>query len=134
MIRRPPRSTRTDTLFPYTTLFRSIPIINPDNIARTLPPDLGDAARRLQSGRRAIEDRMTLLASRRTFGIETTLTGNSELALMRAAGEAGYQVNLVYVGVTDARHSIGPVRDRVSPGGHALPTAALWPPSRSAQP
>src|SRR3546814_14814239 len=26
MIRRPPRSTRTDTLFPYTTLFRSIPI------------------------------------------------------------------------------------------------------------
>src|SRR3546814_6878730 len=25
MIRRPPRSTRTDTLFPYTTLFRSKP-------------------------------------------------------------------------------------------------------------
>src|SRR3546814_2788384 len=29
MIRRPPRSTRTDTLFPYTTLFRSLP--NPYN-------------------------------------------------------------------------------------------------------
>src|SRR3546814_8665707 len=31
MIRRPPRSTRTDTLFPYTTLFRSCvhgPILN----------------------------------------------------------------------------------------------------------
>src|SRR3546814_2566145 len=28
MIRRPPRSTRTDTLFPYTTLFRSVlPVI-----------------------------------------------------------------------------------------------------------
>src|SRR3546814_1743789 len=27
MIRRPPRSTRTDTLFPYTTLFRSTEII-----------------------------------------------------------------------------------------------------------
>src|SRR3546814_3475906 len=26
MIRRPPRSTRTDTLFPYTTLFRSLPL------------------------------------------------------------------------------------------------------------
>src|SRR3546814_3289846 len=26
MIRRPPRSTRTDTLFPYTTLFRSPPL------------------------------------------------------------------------------------------------------------
>src|SRR3546814_1173451 len=29
MIRRPPRSTRTDTLFPYTTLFRSI---GPDEV------------------------------------------------------------------------------------------------------
>src|SRR3546814_2176515 len=28
MIRRPPRSTRTDTLFPYTTLFRS-PLAHP---------------------------------------------------------------------------------------------------------
>src|SRR3546814_18862189 len=27
MIRRPPRSTRTDTLFPYTTLFRSVLIV-----------------------------------------------------------------------------------------------------------
>src|SRR3546814_10678588 len=29
MIRRPPRSTRTDTLFPYTTLFRSPSISSP---------------------------------------------------------------------------------------------------------
>src|SRR3546814_18276253 len=27
MIRRPPRSTRTDTLFPYTTLFRSLDLV-----------------------------------------------------------------------------------------------------------
>src|SRR3546814_10718374 len=29
MLRRPPRSTRTDTLFPYTTLFRSLPRSSP---------------------------------------------------------------------------------------------------------
>src|SRR3546814_8863881 len=29
MLRRPPRSTRTDTLFPYTTLFRSAPFLGP---------------------------------------------------------------------------------------------------------
>lgn len=98
-----------------------IPIINPDNIARTLPPELGDTARRLQSGKRAVEDRATLLASRRSFGIETTLTGNSELALMRSAVEAGYQVNLVYVGIRDVSHSIGRVRERVSRGGHDVP-------------
>src|SRR3546814_9030707 len=32
MIRRPPRSTRTDTLFPYTTLFRAVEMAR--NIAR----------------------------------------------------------------------------------------------------
>src|SRR3546814_4008135 len=32
MIRRPPRSTRTDTLFPYTTLFRSPAV--PDGLSR----------------------------------------------------------------------------------------------------
>src|SRR3546814_2366338 len=37
MIRRPPRSTRTDTLFPYTTLFRSIADIT--NASRVI---LGD--------------------------------------------------------------------------------------------
>src|SRR3546814_7143889 len=34
MIRRPPRSTRTDTLFPYTTLFRSAPAGEPAAQAR----------------------------------------------------------------------------------------------------
>src|SRR3546814_9312956 len=32
MIRRPPRSTRTDTLFPYTTLFRSEPRIGSQQV------------------------------------------------------------------------------------------------------
>src|SRR3546814_9916853 len=36
MIRRPPRSTRTDTLFPYTTLFRSA--ANPHRQTLGVPP------------------------------------------------------------------------------------------------
>src|SRR3546814_10018642 len=41
MIRRPPRSTRTDTLFPYTTLFRSL------LSGRTLPTRLQVLAQRM---------------------------------------------------------------------------------------
>src|SRR3546814_18471808 len=37
MIRRPPRSTRTNTLFPYTTLFRS-PKRSPGSRANSPPP------------------------------------------------------------------------------------------------
>src|SRR3546814_4544917 len=40
MIRRPPKSTRTDTLFPYTTLFRSTV-----RIAAAQPPPGPDGAR-----------------------------------------------------------------------------------------
>src|SRR3546814_3694603 len=36
MIRRPPRSTRTDTLFPYTTLFRSRLLAGVDEIGVNL--------------------------------------------------------------------------------------------------
>src|SRR3546814_10927812 len=49
MIRRPPRSTRTDTLFPYTTLFRSIgTVANLGGVAEVLytgdnRPRLGNA-------------------------------------------------------------------------------------------
>src|SRR3546814_5394288 len=79
MIRRPPRSTRTDTLFPYTTLFRPVeagPRENPDlparcrnqaaiavifdlvhpAIARGHGVDQGRQLRRLE-GRRAVRSR-----------------------------------------------------------------------------
>src|SRR3546814_8075540 len=37
MIRRPPRSTRTDTLFPYTTLFRSSKSLHRPSLAQQVP-------------------------------------------------------------------------------------------------
>src|SRR3546814_3618841 len=46
MIRRPPRSTRTDTLSPYTTLFRSVRLVDRDEeqllqVVRHLRPGIG---------------------------------------------------------------------------------------------
>src|SRR3546814_9271181 len=61
MIRRPPRSTRTDTLFPYTTLFRSV-----DPPAADRCRDAGDdrpracacRARRAAGTERDVHDRL----------------------------------------------------------------------------
>src|SRR3546814_10239917 len=50
MIRRPPRSTRPDTLFPYTTLCRSPPGRRPDidrDRARHLPAEMVEPVREL---------------------------------------------------------------------------------------
>src|SRR3546814_18808545 len=53
MIRRPPRSTRTDTLFPYTTLFRSLA----HAARRREPPGLGAGSRNGRAWHRsAVED------------------------------------------------------------------------------
>src|SRR3546814_6204899 len=60
MIRRPPRSTRTDTLFPYTTLFRSSsaqPTSSPHAASMTPATDTGLATgpHPLGTGRRSEE-------------------------------------------------------------------------------
>src|SRR3546814_9003739 len=49
MLRRPPRSTRTDPLFPYTTLFRSRVL---PQVGRDLAPLLRRTARAQREGRR----------------------------------------------------------------------------------
>src|SRR3546814_10576486 len=70
MIRRPPRSTRTDTLFPYTTLFRSCgrrdrgkfdPAVAAD---REIEPDIADLALDLGAGRHGIDRRVDQIADR----------------------------------------------------------------------
>src|SRR6056297_4321518 len=64
MIRRPPRSTRTDTLFPYTTLFRS-PIARS---RRNPPPPVGSERRWTHRGsahRRSEEHTSELQSLRR---------------------------------------------------------------------
>src|SRR3546814_12388615 len=64
MIRRPPRSTRTDTLFPYTTLFRSVDIFRQRQAFDALPDIRGDI---LAAERRGLVRRVE-------HGVEATRT------------------------------------------------------------
>src|SRR3546814_1943252 len=68
MIRRPPRSTRTDTLFPYTTLFRSVHRLASGQTLGIKPAIMGvscsleasaiDVGRRVSDGLRRAVDRL----------------------------------------------------------------------------
>src|SRR3546814_7858461 len=61
MIRRPPSSTRTDTLFPYTTLFRSLPHRLPAAGRRRLAdPRARTGIRRARRGRNRTRSRHDL--------------------------------------------------------------------------
>src|SRR3546814_502600 len=82
MIRRPPRSTRTDTLFPYTTLFRSVVglrIFADDHafIDRLARRDEQDAA--IFKGIKGIAHRFA-----RPVGDKDTVLAALDIALVRA--------------------------------------------------
>src|SRR3546814_15436706 len=92
MIRLPPRSTRTDTLFPYTTLFRSAPLRDAIKAARPALPVIrpvmvfGSCANQRQ---RADSDRDLAVHAGRA------LSGGDKIALIEAlAGAFGRAVDL----------------------------------------
>ncbi|MBV8659154.1 MAG: zeta toxin family protein [Burkholderiales bacterium] len=95
-----------------------LPVVNPDNIARE---QLGIGS--VQAGKIAIQRQRRHLMALESFAWETTLSGNREVALMREAKDAGYKVNLVFIGVRDPGLSMLRVADRVAAGGHHIPPA-----------
>src|SRR3546814_19379910 len=69
MIRRTPRSTRTNTLFPYTTLVRSLCLDRAREAARRLPATPPDGGRGWLAGLPiAIKDLMDVAWVRTTYG------------------------------------------------------------------
>lgn len=100
-----------------------IPIVNPDNIARDLPRRSDGSLAELEAGKLALQERAARTAAGRSFGFETTLSGQSELRAMRVAKEAGFKVNLVFVGIPDPSYSAARVGSRVQSGGHDVSAA-----------
>jgi|AGTN01.1.fsa_nt_gi Uncharacterized protein conserved in bacteria len=101
-----------------------LPVLNPDEIALEIDrrrPQAPDVA--LQAGREALTRQRRLLAARHSFALETTFSGNRELALMRDAKAAGYKVNLVFVCLDSPQISMGRIALRVNAGGHHVPGA-----------
>lgn len=94
-------------------------VVNPDVIAAALPGP--DATRDARAGRETLHRTRALIASGQTFSRETTLSGSEILRTMQAAKDAGFRVNLFFVGVDSLETSRRRVEDRVSEGGHGIP-------------
>ena len=97
-----------------------VPVIDPDLEARKLRPDAAEAAA-IQGGKQAIKRARAYLANNESFAIETTLSGNTYLRMMVEAGQKGWQVNLIYIGIDSVQISIERVAQRVAQGGHNVP-------------
>src|SRR3546814_2124260 len=98
MIRRPPRSTRTDTLFPYTTLFRS------DILPRIAMSGCGGDPADAQFGQRELADMLAqILATQRQGKVRL------DIARLRSAVETppveGHAME--GLGADHRRHGVG---------------------------
>src|SRR3546814_5253081 len=107
MIRRPPRSTRTDTLLPYTTLFRSVQqVIAADRqrvaVARH-HPDVERRVGQLHAGRE----------SRRAAVDGVKAVGRQVVGKARGAADAGDEHRLSGVGAELGQGLLHRLQDRV---------------------
>src|SRR3546814_3757498 len=76
MIRRPPRSTRTDTLFPYTTLFRSSPSRGRECAAPAPQTSKQEHHRRGKEDRETLQEQPHVAAARQQGLRRATLFGD----------------------------------------------------------
>src|SRR3546814_17411282 len=110
MIRRPPRSTRTDTLFPYTTLFRSLAELAARVVASVESPDR-DQHLPLDVQGTAFQEavwqalRAIPAGETRTYSELAAAAGNPRA--VRAAGTACGANNVAEIGRASCRERVG---------------------------
>ena len=95
-------------------------IVRPDLIALQLSPEDPERVA-LKAGRLAIARIESLLEQKRSFAVETTLSGRFHLDVVKRAKAGGWNVGIVYMGLKTPTIAIDRVRLRILTGGHNVP-------------
>jgi replicative DNA helicase len=94
--------------------------INPDDIAKGLsgtPVERSAKAQKI-----ADEKREDCISAKRSFTFETVMSHPSKVEILVRAKEAGFFVQLYFIGTDDPRTNIDRVANRVAEGGHDVPS------------
>ena len=102
-------------IFPVTNLA----FVNADLIAAERWPDEA-CVRAYDAAALAANERIRLIAERRSFATETVFSHPSKLELVEAARQSGYVITLHVLVVPEAL-AVARVEDRVLHGGHSVP-------------
>lgn len=111
------KTTLARELLPRLGLMR---FLNADEIARGLSP-LDPTLSAFKAGRLLLEEARSLMASKASFAIESTLSGKTYVALIREAKARGYRFLLHYIVIGSGAQAMGRVALRVRLGGHHVP-------------
>ena len=95
--------------------------VNADEIARGLSPFNPESVA-IEAGRLMLGRIAELLRRNESFSIETTLATRSYFRLIEKAHRQGYEVTLLYFWLKSPEQAIERVAERVSKGGHNIPS------------
>jgi predicted ABC-type ATPase len=96
--------------------------VNADLLAAGLSP-FDPYGARVAAGRLFLREIDRLAASKVDFAFESTLSGTAYLARLKRMRTAGYDVEIVYLRLSDVRLALQRVATRVRSGGHDVPVA-----------
>lgn len=98
--------------------------INADLIAAGLSPFAPEKAA-IHAGRLMLEAIGGHVSRRESFAFETTLSGGGYARQINGWQQAGYRVELFFLGLPSAQAAIARVAERVRQGGHDIPEAVI---------
>lgn len=124
MIAGPNGSGKTTTALPllsqHLNCHAIYEFINADEIARGLAP-LHPETMNLTASKLMISRLRELLAANKNFAFETTGAGKNYIKYLEQAQSKGYEINLLYLWLSDENLAVKRVAQRVAQGGHNIP-------------
>ena len=97
--------------------------ISADAIAEKLASTPADFEKvKIQAGRMFFDEIHRLIAAKEDFVVEVTLAGKGFERIIRQSKHAGYTVAILFLFLKSPETCIARVRNRVSAGGHNVPT------------
>lgn len=99
--------------------------VNADLIAYGISP-FDSLSAQYEAGRLFLREIHANIDKRIDFAFETTLSGRSQISLLKKLRQNGWQVVLFFLWIPDAAFSKSRVRERVEHGGHNIPDNAIY--------
>jgi predicted ABC-type ATPase len=101
-------------------LLRNIPLLDPDAIGETLQTTL-TSTMPVAAARQVLNATKVHIRNTESFAVETTLSGQGYLQMMRDARTSGFEIVLIYIGTENVEINLDRIRHRVLAGGHDVP-------------
>jgi predicted ABC-type ATPase len=95
---------------------KGLVFLNADETAAKIGDSMG-----LASGKIILTEINKMLASGKSFVLESTISGSYHLRVLREARNRGYEIVLFYVFLESVDLNIARIKNRVSLGGHDVP-------------